>query len=112
MFKPLKNQRGAAVALELVLVAAVLVFAGIGVWRYYQETNHAPTASTSGTQTGTAVSGSTAPNGTVDDAVNAVNAEANAESQDSAKEGSSVQSIDSTGSDAASVTGAYDENSF
>jgi cytoskeletal protein RodZ len=112
MFKPLKNQRGAALALELVLVAAVVVFAGLGVWRYFQETNHTPTASSSGTQTGSAVSGSTVANGTVNDAVNAVNAEANAEAQDSAQEGTSLQSIDSTSAAAAGVTGAYNENSF
>lgn len=112
MFKPLQNQRGAAFALELVLVAAVIVFAGIGVWRYFQETNHTPSAASSGTQPGSVSSGSTVANGTVDNAVNAVNAEANAEAQDSAKEGASVQSVDSTGADAANVTGAYNENSF
>ena len=50
MFKPIRNQSGTAIVFELVLVAAVLVFAGLGVYRYYQEANHTPTASTSGTQ--------------------------------------------------------------
>jgi hypothetical protein len=112
MFKPIKNQRGAAIVFELVLVAAVLVFAGLGVYRYYQETNHTPTASTSGTQSGSVVNGSTAANGSVDNAVNAVNAEANAEAQDSASEGATLSQIDSTGADAANVSGAYNENNF
>lgn len=94
---------------ELTLIAAVLVLVGVAGWRYYQSKNvtAAPPAVAP-----MAKAGDTTPNGKVSDAVNALNAEATAESTDAAKDNTNTTSVDSTASDASNVAGSYNESQF
>ncbi len=105
----LQDDRGVAMVAELALAAAVLVLVGIAGYRYYQAKNvaDAPPAVAPLAKTG-----DTTPNGTVSDAVNALNAEASAESADATKDNTNTNSIDSTGADATNVAGSYNESQF
>lgn len=108
----LKDQRGVAMVAELALVAAVLVLVGIAGWRYY-DAKYVSTASTGAPAVQPVpAGGDTTPNGKVANAANALDAEATAEASDATQENASVGQIDSTGADASSVAGAYNESQF
>ena len=94
------NQRGMAMVLELVLVAAVLAVVGYAGFHAYQSHHQAVTAA------------DTTPNGKVTNAVNALNADAQAETDASAAEASAVQDADTSANDISNVEGSFDESQF
>lgn len=98
------NQRGMAMVLELVLVVAVLAVVGFAGYRAYQSHHQAASNSTA--------QADTRPNGKVTNAVNALNADAQAEADSSAAEAASVQDADSSASDISNVEGSYNANQF
>ena len=107
MFKPVNNQRGMAMVLELVLVVGVLAVVGYAGYQAYQN-HHARTASNQPA----AAQADTKPNGKVSNALNALDADANAEADSSAQEAANVEGADSSASDVTNVEGSYSANQF
>ncbi|HUD11830.1 MAG TPA: hypothetical protein VMS08_05435 [Candidatus Saccharimonadia bacterium] len=106
MKKHLKDQRGVAMVLELMLVAVVLVAVGAAiVVRSQSQPVAAP-------QPGAPKVPPTVANGSVSNAVNSLTQEATGDSASANEESSLVPATDTSSGTAQSLEGSYNENSF
>jgi hypothetical protein len=108
MYKYMKNERGVAMVLELVLIGITVVVIGGAIAVGYQASHSA-----SKSQAAIVSAPATVANGSVDNVVNALSltdgSDANATDQESADASSGT---DSTSAAASDMGGSYDENSF
>lgn len=106
MIKTIRDQRGIAMILELLLLAIVLAAMGVVVWHAY----HRSGSGTATTAT-PATTASTTPNGNVNNAVNALTQSATTESSAGVNENDSA-STGGADTAAQNIGGSYNENSF
>ena len=100
------SQRGAAMVLELILLAVVLVAAGFVGYRYYQSRQVVSSAGAGASKA------SLVANGKPDNAFNAVVEDSKQESTASAATDSDVSEVGSAATAATSVEGSFNENDF
>ena len=104
-FRLVKNdQRGVAMAMELVLVAVVLVAAGLVGYRAYQQSHVVVPVATSPV--------AAKPKADIDEAVQAATSSASAESNVSQQADSDASAVTATSAAATNVEGSIDESQF
>jgi hypothetical protein len=105
-FKHIKqDQRGVAMAMELVLVAVVLVAGGLIALRAYDQRKVA-------TKPAAVSAVAATPKTNVDEAVKAVTSDASAESATAAQSDSDAKAVTANSSAATAVEGSIDESQF
>jgi len=106
--KIIKDQRGVALVLELLLVAVVILVVGVAI----VARNDAATSTGATPQSKNTAEVSTAPNGSVNNAVDAITQETAGDQTSASEEGNNIPQTDMSTGSAQNVGTSYNENNF